>query len=403
MKRAKTLLILGGGHSDIPLIKSAKKMGYYVITSGNDINALGHKYSDEYIGCDYSDKVAMLKIVEKLKVDEICPCANDFSAVSCSYISEKTGIGNFDPYKVSKIIHRKDEYRKFAQENGINTPRAKGFHSISEVMNEIEKFSFPIIIKPVDLSGGKGISKVEYLDKSEIKEKVKVAFMVSKANKIVVEEFIEGSNHGLSLLLRDKKVIFDFCDNEYYYKNQYLVSGAYSPSTVSRNIINKLIHEAEKISSLLELKDGILHIQFILKNDLPYIIEICRRPPGDLYIDLVKYSTGFDYANAILRSFIRKRFVVRKKYKKDMVTRHCIMASANGTIEKVEIKKELNSNIIKKVLWYKQGDNIDDYMTYKAGIIFLKFASVKEMNFKNSQLSNLIEIKIKNEKNETSF
>ena len=60
----KKVLILGGSHSEIPLIKSCQKLGYFVITTGNNIDGLGHKTADKYIPCDYSDKGKILEIAK---------------------------------------------------------------------------------------------------------------------------------------------------------------------------------------------------------------------------------------------------------------------------------------------------------------------------------------------------
>lgn len=97
-----------------------------------------------------------------------------------------------------------------------------------------------------------------------------------RQKKVVIEEFIEGTNHGLSCILINGKIQFHFCDNEHYYINKYMVSGASTQSSVPIIVINQLIEESEKIAKILKLKDGIFHIQFIQKDNKAYIIEICE-------------------------------------------------------------------------------------------------------------------------------
>ena len=217
------ILILGGSHAEIPLIKSAKELGYYVVTTGNKENDLGHKYADEYIKEDFSNKEKIYDLALKLKIDAICPCANDFAAISCSYVAEKLGFTHYDDYKTSLIIHHKDKFREFSIKHHLSVPMAKSFDSSEEVLNAINTFKFPIIIKPIDLSGGKGIQKIDNLNIDKVDEIVKYAFSISKAKKVVIEEFIEGTNHGLSCILINGKIQFHFCDNEHYYINKYMV------------------------------------------------------------------------------------------------------------------------------------------------------------------------------------
>lgn len=154
----KRLLVAGGGYADIPLIQSAKKLGCYVITSGNRPDELGHRYSDEYRPADFSDPEAMLALAKRAGVDAVCACCNDFSSLSSAYVAEQLGFPGHDPYEVSKIIHHKDQYRKFALAHGITTPKAKGFSDMQEALDGVVALPFPVIIKPVDLTGGKGIS-----------------------------------------------------------------------------------------------------------------------------------------------------------------------------------------------------------------------------------------------------
>ena len=242
------LLIAGGGYAEIPLIKAAKSLGYYVITSGNRPSELGHAESDEYRCADFSNRDEMLELANSLDIDAICPCCNDFSAITSAYVAEKLGLPGFDSHETTLLLHHKDLYREFALENKIPTPNAKGFSDLASALANIEEFDFPIIIKPVDLTGGKGIAKVQNI--SESNAALENAFSISKSKRIVVEEFIEGSRHGFSAILKDKKVVFHFTDNEHYYLNPYMVSGASAPAAVDQQVIENLIEQSEKKSHL---------------------------------------------------------------------------------------------------------------------------------------------------------
>jgi len=389
----KKLLIAGGSYADIPLILSAQKMGYHVITSGNRANDLGHTYSDEYRPADFSDRVAILNLAKELRVDAVCACCNDFSALSCAFTAEKLGLPGHDTLHIAEIIHHKDKYRQFASENNIPTPKAMGFNNARDAINEVDSYAFPIIIKPVDLTGGKGISVIN--TKQEAESALNKAFIVSKVKIVVVEEFIVGSRHGFSAFLYKEKVIFYFSDNEHYYLNPFLVSAASSPSIVPKIVEQKLCFESEKLASLLSLKDGILHIQYILKDGEPIIIEICRRAPGDLYIKLVEYVTGVDYSAWIIKAALGDDCSDLKHIEpKGFFTRHCVMSDKIGIIQDVVFDVSIEKNIIDKFMWWKKGDQITDFLTAKFGIVFLKFDSMEEMISKTNALNELIHIEI---------
>lgn len=389
----KKLLIAGGGYADIPLILSAKKLGFYVITSGNRPDELGHRYSDEYKMADFSDCDAILNLAKSLKISAICACCNDFSALSAAYAAEKMGLPGHDPYKVAQIIHHKDLYRKFASRHSIATPRAIGFTNKTDALTGIESLPLPVIIKPVDLSGGKGISTINRMDDAEAA--IDKAFTFFRTKRIVVEEFIYGSRHGFSAFLVNGHVAFYFSDNEHYFLNPYMVSAASTPGMVSPGVEKKLCAASEKIASLLSLKTGIFHIQYILKGEEPVIIEICRRAPGDLYIKLVEHATGVDYSTWIVKAAAGMDCSdLIHKPTKGFYTRHCIMASRTGTLKNVVFHPSLDDMIIDKLMWWKAGNQVTDFLTTKFGIVFIKFGSQEEMMRITERLNEMIVARI---------
>lgn len=406
MSFKKKMLLLGGSHAEIPLIQAAQALGWYVITTGNNRDGLGHPYADKTVFANYSDKDAMLELARAEGVQAVCSGCNDFALLSTVYVCEKLELPGHDSYATSLEIHHKDKYRALATRLGIPTPRALTV-AVANSENDaglncanfdaaIASLTFPIIVKPVDLTGGKGIHRAANLE--EAREAYKDACSRTRQDHIVVEEFVQGTNHGFSAMLVKGKVAFAFADNEQYYINKYLVSGANSPSTSGSETLAKLRDYSERIAQDLHLVDGILHIQYIERADeTPVIIEICRRPPGDLYIKFVKYATGIDYP----------KFIVMAETGEDISgiadvptqgywLRHCIMAGpdiANGsTVRDVTFSPEIQSNIVEKFLWYKPGDVVADKLTYKAGIVFFKFESLAEMQDKTARMTDLAKI-----------
>lgn len=387
----KRLLIAGGGYADIPLILSAKKLGYYVISSGNRPDELGHQYSDEYQPADFSDVEAVCQLASRLKISAVCSCCNDFSALSTAYTAEKLGLPGHDSYQIAQIIHYKDLYRQFAMEHGIATPKAMRFTSSRDALKRMEELPFPVIVKPVDLTGGKGMSTINNID--DAKTAIERALAVSRMKRIVVEEFITGSRHGFSAFLVDGRVVFFFSDNEHYFLNPYLVSAASVPSIVSPTVEHKLCAESEKIASLLSLKTGIFHIQYILHGEEPVIIEICRRAPGDLYIKLVEHATGVDYPEWIVKASagLDCSDLVHSK-PRGFFTRHCVMSATLGKVKDIFFDADIEKLVVDRFMWWKKGDVVSDVMTSKFGIVFLQFQSQNEMLDKTERMQELIRV-----------
>ena len=412
MNTQKKLLLLGGSHAEIPLIKAAQELGWFVITTGYERKGLGHPYADKNVFADFSDKEAMLELARSEGVQAVCSGCNDFALLSTVYVCEKLGLPGHDSYATSLEIHHKDKYRALATRLGIPTPRAITVPTVSANTNNknpscvqnsytdfesaIAQLTSPIIVKPVDLTGGKGIHRATNIEEARIA--YKDACSRTRQDHIVVEELVQGTNHGFSAMLVKGKVAFAFADNEQYFINKYLVSGANTPSTTGNAGLAKLRDYSERIARELHLVDGILHIQYIEKADgTPIIIEICRRSPGDLYIKFVKYATGIDYP----------KFIIKAETGEDISTiqdvptqgywlRHCVMADnsiTNGsTVREVSFAPEIQGNVVEKFLWYKHGDIVADKLLYKAGIVFFKFDSLAEMQDKTARMTELVKI-----------
>ena len=213
----KKILFVNGNFNDIPLIESAHKLGMYVITSGNDPKGEGHAFSDMYVPCDYSNKEAMLNIAKQLQIDAVCSCGNDFGATTAAYIAEKLNLPGHDSYKVSKIFHEKDEFKKIAEKYGLLSPKSRSFLSENDAIKYLSKVEFPQIVKPVDLGGGKGISVANTIEQGI--NSIRTAFAKSKVKHIVIEDYIQGTQHGFICYIKNSKVVFDYSTNDYSYLN----------------------------------------------------------------------------------------------------------------------------------------------------------------------------------------
>ena len=417
MSLNKKMLLLGGGHAEIPLIQAAHELGWYVITTGNAREGLGHPYADKNVFADFSDKDAMLELAKSEGVQAVCSGCNDFALLSTAYVCEKLGLPGHDSYATSLEIHHKDKYRALATRLGIPTPRAitvrvsNRTENCADFETTIAQLTFPIIVKPVDLTGGKGIHRAANADEARVA--YKDACSRTRQDHIVVEEFVQGSNHGFSAMLVKGKVAFAFSDNEQYYINKYMVSGANSPSTSNNKTLAMLREYSERIAQELHLVDGILHIQYIERADgTPVIIEICRRPPGDLYIKFVKYATGIDYPKFIVLAETGEDISgIADVPTQGFWLRHCIMADCQagdtlvtsdaspasdklceGFVRDVTFAPEIQGNIVEKFLWYKPGEVVADKLTYKAGIVFFKFNTLAEMQDKTARMTELAKI-----------
>lgn len=375
----KKILILNGSRSDVPLILAAKKLGFYVITSGNNPDLIGHSFSDKYICVDYSDKEAILKLAQEEKIDSICSAANDFGAITAAYVGEKLGMSGHDPYETALIVHHKNKFKKFAEKHNILTPKAYSFDDEKAALNFAKSYSGKVIIKPIDLGGGKGISVATTTN--EKIASIRNAFLCSKAKHIVIEQFIEGQLHSVSTFIINQKVVAYYSNDEFPYIYPYSVASSLGPADDVDTAINIVIQQAEKLASLLQLCDGVLHLQYISGKDrIPYIIEFTRRCPGDLYNYPIERALGFPWTEWLVRAEcgFDCSGIPRNTIQQGYTGRYRIMTKKNGIIKSVWISAELKKHCFDQLMWWKPGMEITNYLEEPLGIICYEFDSREE-------------------------
>lgn len=372
------ILIAGGGHSEVPLIRASQRLGYRVITTGNRPDDLGHVVSDEYFFADYSSYSEMLALARQHEVDAICAGCNDFAALSAAYVAQALGLPGHDSVETAMLIHHKDRFRQLVASLGFPSPRAVAARSVAEAEATVPDLRLPVLVKPVDLTGGKGISKVSA--PHHLGSAVESALRRSRSGRVVVEEFIEGTRHGFSCFLRNREVVFAFVDDEYYFRNPFLVSGASSPGNVPARAKADLVAMIQALAGTLRLVDGIFHLQFVLRDEEPFVVDVCRRAPGDLYVNLVERATGVDYSDWIVRAAAGLDVSdVCSAPQRGYHLRHCVMAEQSGSVVDVEIDPRIAGAIVDQVMWWHPGSRIVDALNEKLGIVFACFDSEADM------------------------
>ena len=390
----KKVLMLGGSMQQIPAIKRAKEMDYYVITCDYLPENPGHQYADEYHNVSTTDIDKVLELAQKINIDGIVAYASDPAAPTAAYVAEKMGLpGN--PYESVKILTQKDLFREFLGKNRFNTPKARGYSSYDEIANEVDEFIFPIMVKPVDSSGSKGVVKVER--RSGLKDAVEEALYYSRSKKFVVEEFIEKkgyqvSGDGFSL---DVKLVFSSYGNELYSgkgTRDYLALGEFWPSLLTKEQKEKVDAEIQNIITALNMRNCAYNIEVILdKNDTPYVIELGPRNGGSYIPQLIEYSTGVNLIDYTLKAAMGEDCSSLTMAETTGVwSNYMLLSKECGIFDRIEFAPEFEKhNLLEVHCTAKKGDAVEAYKntSHSLGTILFKAQSVSEM----IQITNNIE------------
>lgn len=377
----KKILILGGSHRDIPLIKASQDLGYFVITLGNKDYYLGHNYSDKAYKINFNDVVMVKEIIKNERVDFILPGSGEESYLNTVKLAHELGIGNFDTVEVANLVHNKWKFKEFCLNNYISTP--KGTFYINN--NDLIDLSFPIVVKPTNLSGGRGVEVVK--TKEELILSLNEAKKVS--NEIFLEEFIEGKLIAYSIFLQNQEIIYGFTGEDRTFLNKYLITTAF-PCEIKAETLEKMKYDIEKIARLLGLVDGMFHLQILIKDDIPYIIDVTRRIPGDLYPYLIEQCDGVEYSKAVVKAYttgIIDNEFHKKLDKQRFVIRHCVMPTKNGVYSGLYIDESLKDKVEYR-LDILSNNIIEDYLHTQISILLIDCEMNKISNIDN--INNLV-------------
>lgn len=383
----KKLMLLGGLRYLKPVIEAAHKQGYYVITADYLPNNIAHQWSDEYCNVSIIDKEAVLREAQRLRIDGIMSFACDPGVVAASYVQNKLGLPSFGPFESVEILQNKDKFRAFLAKNGFNVPQAKGFDSVEAAMEEIYWYSWPVIVKPTDAAGSKGVTRV---DKAEdLKSALEYAMKHSISGHIIVEEFIDkqGCSSDTDSMSIDGKLVFTSFNAQRFdvEATNPFTPAAYSwPSTFTKGQEEYLTSEIQRLITLLNLKTVVYNIEVrVASNGKPYIMELTPRGGGNRLCEMLRFATGVDMITAITRAMVGDPILepIEQKPYNGHWAEVILHADDSGVFDHLDISKDLPAEIVEEDLWVEKGDKVESFegANNAIGTLVLKFQTVDEL------------------------
>ncbi|MBR0159700.1 MAG: carbamoyl-phosphate-synthetase, partial [Oscillospiraceae bacterium] len=190
MNGRRKLLLLGGSAQQIVAIETAKRLGYETVLCDFLSDNPGQHHADHFYLVSTTEKEAVLEVARREHVDGVLAYASDPAAPTAAYVAEKLGLPG-SPYASVEILCSKDKFRAFLAEHGFCTPKARGYDRIADAQRDLENgvFRFPVMAKPVDSSGSKGVVRIDGTDR--LAEQLDYSMSFSRGKRIVVEEYVE--------------------------------------------------------------------------------------------------------------------------------------------------------------------------------------------------------------------
>ncbi len=364
------VLLIDTNFSSAPIYDYLVECNHDVFVCGGNPRDFLARICPNYINQDYVDISAMRKLVNSLAFDFIIPGCNDVSYRICAELNVNSQYVGIDDVAATDIINNKHKYRDFAKRNGINVPKVISSSEIGSI--------WPIIIKPVDAYSGRGMTVLHESDFRNLSGGIALAESFSKTQQCIIEEYVTGQLYSHSAFIVDHQILIDFIVEEHCTVNPFVVDTSRVIHDISPSILGLLRKYTIQTASVMGLCDGLVHTQFIAREDMLWIIEVTRRCPGDLYSYLIQASTGFRYAEAYTKSFIGcTTFKNNWQNSHTHLMRHTISQSEERSFDSLHFHFPFEMN--RMVPLSPSGALVKASPFDRIGIIFIKASSEDEL------------------------
>lgn len=373
-------MILGGSRYALPVIEAAHKLGIYVITCDYLPDNIAHKYSDEYCNVSIIDKEKTLEVAKRLNIDGVMSFACDPGVITSAYVAEKMNLPNVGPYESVCILQNKKKFREFLKDNGFTVPTAKGYKNIEEALKDVDLYQWPVIVKPTDSAGSKGVTRVD--SPEDLKKSIQYALSFSHSDEFIIEDFI--TQHGyssdtdcFSIDGELRFVSFDCQRFDSKAKNPYTPAAYSWPSSMTIEHQEELKNEIQRLLKLLKMRTAVYNIETREGTDgKAYIMELSPRGGGNRLSECLRYATGVDMITNMVKYSVGLPIdeITQEPY--DGCWAEIILHSDQpGVFKELWISDEILDNVVERDLWIKEGTEVGGFTAANEaiGTLVLKF------------------------------
>jgi len=298
------LAVIGANAPSIPFYKQAKALGYYIIGIAWAEGAVCKQYCDKFYPVSFKEKDEVLRICKEEKIDGITSFSLESALPTVVYVAQAMGLVS-NTEECVRLTETKFAQRKAFEQHGIPVPKYKKMKK-DDVIGDLG-MHYPIIVKPLDSGGSRGITKLDSLD--GLKEALLVAYGRSCTEQAIVEEFVDGREFSVEALSHEgKHYILQITDKVTSGAPHFIEMQHHQPADISSNVANRIKSMVEKALTALKIENSPSHTEIKLnsRGEL-YIIEIGARMGGDFITsDLVRLSTGYDMVKGAIELAVGK-------------------------------------------------------------------------------------------------
>lgn len=395
-------MLLGGSCQQLVAIRAARSLGYHTVLCDYLPDNPGRYEADRYYGVSTTDVEAVCRVAEENAVDGILAYASDPAALPASIVAERLGLRT-NPSSSVAILGVKHRFRAFLEQNGFACPRYCSFSRscpTNEIGERMREFHFPVVVKPTDSSGSKGVTLLD--DLSGLKEAVARAGSYSRNGTLIAEEFIRRGFPeviGGDIFVWDGRIVLygEMSCLRDSGGSGLIPIGKKKPSGLNALQTKRVHDELQRIISLLDYRFGELNIEVILdREDNVQFLELGPRAGGNMIPIQLGDAFGVDLVRANVQAAMGETPDLHPEARPGCYLHYVLHSYEDGILDRIGFDPELERHIYRKVLYKKRGDRVEhfDGAGKALGIIFIHTDTAERMNDLCGRMDALVRVRL---------
>lgn len=375
------LMLLGGSAYLIPVIREAHDMGIYVITVDYLPNNIAHQYSDEYCNISVVNKEKVLHKAIEIGIDGILSFANDPGVLTAAYVAEQMNLPFPCSYETAKIFQDKGLFQDFLKKHSFNARNFIVYDKESDISKfDVSVLDFPVMVKPIDSSGSKGVIKVASCD--DLYSAIEESIQYSLSGSVIIEDFVDLDNYQSSsdIFVIDGRITYAVFDDQLFGENDncaFVPIGHIIPS--SNENLEEFTETLQKLFYLLKVRTGLFNVEIRRdKKGRVFIMEVSPRGGGNH----MAYLQQLACENNILKCEILQSVgqdpspLLNHSTCKGVWVNYVIHTMKSGNLRAIEFADCLKMHNICTIFNIEMGDKVStfDAANKSLGTIFLNFS-----------------------------
>ncbi|MEC1747891.1 ATP-grasp domain-containing protein [Schinkia azotoformans] len=295
----KKLLIVGGSYLQLPAIIKAKEMGLQVAVADYNSNAIGASYADKYYNISTIDEKGIYEAAKEFCADGVITLATDMPMRAVAYACEQLGLNGIS-YDTAIKSTDKGEMIKAFESHGVKHPWYFILEDIEQLNRFDSKIMYPCISKPIDSSGSRGVVLIDSPEK--LRESIFYSSTHGRKKGVIIEEYMRGNEVSVEIVvINDVVHVLAITDKLTTGAPHFVEMRHNQPSRLGDKNVERIKELAEKAVLAVGIKNGPAHVEIMLTEEGPKIIELGARMGGDfISTHLVQLSTGIDMVKAVI-------------------------------------------------------------------------------------------------------